>query len=113
MTNHPALPAEVIRAFHLMWDKFPGPVTLVHRSRLVMAANPVAVSLDREPGVKCSQLPPASAHAGCLGNKTLDEGRAQLKLAVTPEYQRMVYWVPIEGYPEYFLHFSTALSDQA
>ncbi|MDL2306463.1 hypothetical protein LJC48_00330 [Desulfovibrio sp. OttesenSCG-928-C06] len=112
MSDHPSLPQNVIDAFHLMWSKFPGPVTLVHRSRMIMAANPVAVSIGRNPGIKCSQIPPASAHAGCLADKTLDEGLAKLKLMITPEYQRMAYWVPIEGHPEYFLHFSTALSDK-
>lgn len=28
---------ELIEAFHLMWDNFPEPVTLVHKSREVVA----------------------------------------------------------------------------
>lgn len=111
MSDTPALPGNVIEAFHLMWSKFPGPVTLVHKSRMIMAANPVGISLGRIPGIKCSTLPPASSHEGCLGNKALSENCAKLKKLVTPEYQRMVYWVPVEGYPDYFLHFSIALSD--
>ena len=107
MATAPALPENVIKSFHLMWDKFPGPATLVHKSRTIMAANPVGISLGRVVGIKCSTLPPASSHDGCLGNKALCEGRAQLKKVVTQEHQRMAYWVPIEGYPDYFLHFSS------
>ena len=111
MPEAPTLPTGVIEAFHLMWNKFAGPVTLVHRSRLVMAANPAAVSIGREPGIKCSQLSPASSHAGCLANKALDEGKAKIRLVVTPEYQPMAHWVPIEGYPDFFLHFSTPIAE--
>lgn len=111
MSDTPTLPESVIAAFHLMWSKFSRPVTLVHKSRTVMAANAAGIALGRVPGVKCSTLPSTSSHKGCLGNKALSEGRTKLKKLVTPEYECMVYWVPIEGYPDYFLHFSTDVSD--
>ncbi|MDR1019678.1 MAG: hypothetical protein LBL73_02885 [Synergistaceae bacterium] len=101
--NAPA--QEVIDAFHLMWDNFPEPVSLVHRSREVVAVNKEHYM---EPGVICARTGDPGSHAGCLANEALRSGKA----VVVPNHsnaedkERLTHWIPLDGCPDYFIHFS-------
>jgi hypothetical protein len=68
---------EVIAAFHLIWDKFPEPVTLVHRSREILAVNEMAKQIGRISGTKCSQIGTPASHRVCKANQALDNQHFQ------------------------------------
>ncbi|MDR1045114.1 MAG: hypothetical protein LBP33_08365 [Candidatus Adiutrix sp.] len=107
MPKHP-LPQETVDAFHSMWDFFPEPVSLVHKSREVIAVNKVHFY---SPGVFCAKMGRGGPHVGCLANQALKEQKA---VAVTAhsqvEKQQMItYWIPVKGHPEYYVHFSVRI----
>jgi hypothetical protein len=89
-----------------MWDNFPEPVTLVHKSREVAAVNK-GNDHYREPGVICAGTG-GEPHTGCRADEALKSGKA----AVSPSHsdiedkERITYWIPLDGYPDYFIHFS-------
>jgi hypothetical protein len=103
--NAPA--QEVIDAFRLMWDNFPEPVSLVHKSREVIAVNKEHDNY-MEPGVICARTGNRGSHAGCLANEALKSGKA----VVAPNHsslegkERLTYWIPLDGYSDYYIHFS-------
>ena len=39
------VPQSVIEAFHLMWDEFPEPAQLHHKSRMILAVNKASAAL--------------------------------------------------------------------
>lgn len=40
----------ILEAFHMMWDNFPGPVRLIHKSKTILAVNEAARSKGFEAG---------------------------------------------------------------
>jgi hypothetical protein len=98
---------ELLQAFHLMWDNFPETVTLVHKSREILAVNKAGVKENRKKvGLFCSQLPPAEVHKVCRAEQALKTGLG----VCLPKYEgggvKLVYWVPLDGWPEVFVHFN-------
>lgn len=53
--------AEVIKAFHLMWDNYPESAMLIDKKRNIIAANKVAPSTGRIEGNKCALVEPLDA----------------------------------------------------
>ncbi len=104
------LDRKVVEAFELMWGKFPEPVTLVHKSREVIAVNSACASFGRNPGVKCNEQGPAEAHSGCLANRALSSQEATYKSMILGDKHIISYWLPIEGYPDYFIHFGVGVT---
>jgi hypothetical protein len=104
MLKHP-LPQEVVDAFHTMWDLFPEPVSLVHKSREVIAVNKVHYLT---PGAICARRGRGGPHNDCQANQALQEQKAVVVSKHSPleKQQLITYWVPIVGHPEYFIHFS-------
>lgn len=100
-------PKEMIDAFHLMWDNFPEPASLVHKSREVVAVNK---GHFLKPGTICARTTRAGAqaHKGCLANKAMSEGKAVAVLHPSPleKKELITYWLPLDGYPDYFIHLS-------
>ena len=110
MKEHPEV-AELAKDFHLMWDNFPGLASLVHKSKRVVAANEIAQSFGRKPGVFCIKLGDPQSHVPCLANECLKEGKPKV-LEKTGDYGvRLVHWQPIDGYPDYYVHYSVTLND--
>ncbi len=107
----PSLPDAVIEAFHLMWGNFPEGVSLVHKSRQVMAVNK---AMEKQgivkPGMNCAKIGSPEAHKGCLANKALASGEAAFVHMPLPGRDGVGFWIPLDGYPEFFLHFSVGLS---
>lgn len=64
-------PASLEKAFHLMWDHFPEPVSLIHKSKCVVAVNPACSSIGRTVGSICIKHGKPEAHKGCLALKAL------------------------------------------
>ncbi len=101
-----SLPDSVIEAFHLMWGNFPEPASLVHKSREVMAVNKAHRVLGRlAPGMNCARTGSPEAHKGCLGNQALASGQAAYSTGVYNGKEIIAYWLPLDGHPEYFIHF--------
>ena len=107
MLKHP-LPQEVVDAFHTMWDMFPEPVSLVHKSREVIAVNRVHYLT---PGAICAKRGRGGPHKGCLADQAIQEQKAVVVSKHSPlENQQLItYWVPVAGHPEYYIHFSVRI----
>ncbi|MDR3175104.1 MAG: hypothetical protein LBU06_01010 [Desulfovibrio sp.] len=98
----------LLESFHLMWDHFPECVQLTDKSFLVLAVNPAAGAIGREAGMTCAKHGPSEGHKGCKAQKTIKEHRATWT-AIPPAQEgklgTVVFWLPIDGYPDYYLHF--------
>lgn len=98
---------KVIDAFHLMWDYFPEPVTLVHKSREIMATNPACKLTGQKTGIRCIGMGTPEAHKGCLANQAVDTHKA----TYTKMGEKVIaYWLPIDGYPEFYVHFGVGVT---
>lgn len=104
MLKH-APPQEVVDAFHLMWDNFPEPASLVHKSREIVAVNKEHFF---PPGVFCSRTGRNGPHKACLAGKALAEGKAVVVPFHSPleDKELITYWIPLEGHPDYYIHTS-------
>lgn len=108
MTGEIHVDEKLIEAFHLMYDHYPEPATLVHKTKRVVAVNPPCAAIGREVGMNCAKHGPAEAHKGCLAAKAVKEQKAQWKMSGTlmpwgREY--VVFWLPVHGYPDFYIHF--------
>jgi len=101
--------SKVIEAFELMWGSFPEPVTLVHKSKEIIAVNAVARSFGREKGMNCATIG-HEPHRGCLANQVLATQKAAFFKGKFGERDIISYWLPIEGYPEHFVHFGVGVT---
>lgn len=97
---------ELSRYFRLMWGNYPGSATLVHKSRRIVAANPAGLAFGKRLGAICSQLGKPDDHRGCLAERVLKERRPMWIIKELPAGRRMVFWLPLDGQPDYYLHFS-------
>lgn len=95
---------EVIRAFHMMWDTFPERARLIHKDRTVPAVNRAAEKIGMTAGDHCYDGRPRSAHRGCLANRALRENTGMY--SASPEGARMPFWIPVDGVPDVYVHFS-------
>lgn len=98
---------ELIAAFHLMWDHFPEPVQLTHKSFEIIAMNPSMEIIGRHVGMRCIKHGPAESHKGCLAHKALNEHKAKYSTSIINGKESVAYWLPVDGYPDYYLHFGT------
>jgi hypothetical protein len=99
---------EVIASFHLMWGNFPEPVLLILKNREIVAINKVSEESGIKVGTKCSDMQPPQRHQGCRSNEAFETRKA------VGNKRGMVYalWVPIDGYPEYLVHFPVGAMGQ-
>ena len=71
-----------------------------------MAVNKAHLKLGYlKPGMNCAKTGPPGAHKGCLANKALATGEASYVLAKMVDKELIAYWLPLDGYPEFFVHF--------
>ena len=104
------LDTKVVEAFQLMWENFPEPVTLVHKSREVIAVNTACAAFGRTPGMRCIEQGAPEAHRGCLANQALQTQTATYKTITRGDKTIISYWLPINGYPDYFIHFGVGVT---
>ena len=102
--------ANVIDAFQLMWGSFPEPVTLVHKSREVIAVNAACESIGRVEGMNCATHGAPEAHKGCLANQALSTQQPAFKKSKFGDREIISYWLPLAGYPELFIHFGVGVT---
>ncbi|MDR1702786.1 MAG: hypothetical protein LBR56_08410 [Sporomusaceae bacterium] len=100
------LDAKVIEAFKLMWGNFPEPVILAHKTREIMAVNKACAKIGRAAGMNCAKIGSPEDHQGCRGNEALATGQAAVAKANVGGKEMLAYWLPLDGYPEYFVHFA-------
>lgn len=101
---------ELERAFHFMWETFPEPATLVHKSKKVIAVNSACQIIGREKGMNCAQHGPAEGHRGCLATKAVNAQQTAWKKSKYGDKDMVCYWMPIPGYPDYFIHFGVGVT---
>lgn len=99
---------ELVRAFHLMWDHFPAPCSLINKKREVIAVNPATKAIGREVGMICSKHGPPEMHKGCLASDALNSHETKQLQAERGGKKITVFWLPIDGYDEYYVHFAVA-----
>ncbi|MGX8833603.1 hypothetical protein ACWG0P_05255 [Amedibacillus sp. YH-ame6] len=100
---------EIITAFHCMWDAFPGPVRLIDKTHIVLAANPIADEKGFKVGVCCARVGDPSSHRGCKSAQLLKTRSAQCD---RPEKNRIRGWVPVKGFDSVYVHYTLQLSDE-
>jgi hypothetical protein len=94
------------KAFHLMWGKFPEPVQLTYKDREIIALNDASLKLGRAKGTKCSSRGAPEDHQGCLANRAMSRQEAVFRKITVEGKELLVYWLPLDGYPDLFLHFA-------
>jgi len=99
---------ELIKAFHLTWDAFPGTARLIDKCSRVLAVNRAGGKAGFAPGQICAQIPSPENHRGCKKALTLATRSAQVD---RPSPKKIRAWVPVEGYPEVVVHFSVAIPE--
>ena len=103
--------SRVVEAFHMMWGSFPEPVALIHKSREVMAVNAKCLSTGRmDVGMNCAMPGLSDCHKGCLADQALDSRKATFRKRVYGTREIISYWIPVDGYPEFFVHFGVGVS---
>jgi hypothetical protein len=94
-------------SFHLAWDNFPETVTLVYKDRTVIAINKVGEQAGRKKvGIKCSTMPPLESHKMCKANDCIKNHTATYAKWKGDLEDVVTFWLPIDGYYDYFIHFS-------
>ncbi len=99
---------ELVCAFHLTWDKFPGPARLIDKENHVLAVNQVAEEAGLTTGQICAKVGAPESHKGCRKALTLSSQKAQMD---RPTENKIRAWLPIEGYPDLVVHFSISLPE--
>ena len=99
---------ELIRAFHLTWDAFPGTSRLIDKGNHVLAVNQAAAAAGLTEGQVCAKIGAPESHRGCRKALALSTRTAQVD---RPIENKIRAWVPVEGYPEVVVHFSVMLPE--
>lgn len=100
---------DVIRAFHLTWDAFPGIARLIDKKNRVLASNRAAESAGLSAGQICVKMGAPESHRACKKALALSTQTAQMDM---PAENKIRAWVPLEGYPELVVHFSVLLPER-
>ena len=107
MNNSVTADPKLVEAFMLMWGSYPGPASLVHKSKTIIAVNEACRKGGREVGMICSQWASLDNHRGCQANRTLQEQQPLHKEVRRDQGVFRVYWLPLPGYPDFYVHFTT------
>ena len=101
--------SKVIESFHLMYDDFPEPAMLIHKSREMLAVNKACKLLGVAPGMFCNKQGKPEVHKGCLADKALKaQCAAWMKYPAPnrPDDSAIAFWLPVNGYPDIYVHFA-------
>lgn len=99
---------EVIEAFHMCWDAFPGAVRLIDKAHRILASNNCAKEKGFLPGVYCATIGEPCSHKGCKSAKMIKTKTAQTD---RPTYDRIRGWIPLQGYPDIYVHYTLELPE--
>lgn len=106
----PQADPKLIEAFTLMWSAYPGPASLVHKSKTIIAVNRACLMGGRKPGMNCARWDSPDKHRGCLANRALKEQTPLHKEVRRDDGVFRVYWLPVPDYPDFYVHFTTELT---
>ena len=76
------------------------------RDSNIIAANKVAPSTGRIEGNKCALVEPLEQHKGCRAEEAWKNGEASYRKKVGKLGDVVSFWIPVDGYPDYLVHFS-------
>ncbi len=117
MSDEPRVDEKLLEAFHLMFDHYPKPAQLAHKSKKIVAVNPAGEAIGRQVGMVCATHGAPEAHRGCLAARAVKNRQAtwQTVPPSAPDGREVVvFWLPVTGHPDFFVHFSAGnLPDQA
>ena len=102
-------PQELVESFRLMWGTYPAPASLVHKSKTIIAVNAACRLGGREPGMNCAKWDSPEKHKGCLANRALREQKPLYRETRDEDGVSRVYWLPVPGYPDFYVHFGTGV----
>lgn len=112
MSEQEQLEEKLCEMFHTMWDGFPEGVQLCHKSHRIVAVNPACAAYGRVPGTNCAK--------GCAGFKAGLCRHVQMQKtnaatwchgkSIGAAKEMTTYWLPVVGYPDYYIHFSVGLT---
>ena len=100
---------DLVRAFHLTWDSFPGAARIIDSFNRNIAVNKFAAASGMKAGEICALRPSPEQHRGCLKRKALLTGAPQFDRTFTGKIRG---WLPLEGYPDAVVHFSIAVPEK-
>lgn len=100
--------AELIEAFHALWDNFPGMARLIDRNHTVLAANPAAEAKGFVPDALCAAVGDPAIHRQCKHGKMFREGAAQTDAVLE---DRIRGWMPVAGREDVCVHFALPLPE--
>lgn len=95
--------AELIEAFHLLWDNFPGMARLINDKHVVLASNPIAESKGFVTGANCAKVGDPAIHRGCKHSAMFRCKTAQTDIVLG---DRIRGWVPVTGREDVCVHFA-------
>lgn len=101
---------DLICAFEAMWGKYPEPVRLINNKFMIVGVNEAYKNLGGTTGVRCNTLLTPEFHKGCKAMKSLKTQETQTIVSKDDKSEWTTYWIPVQGYPEYFIHFTNGLS---
>jgi hypothetical protein len=97
---------KLIEAFHLTWDHYPETVILIYKDRTIIAINKAGEKAGRQIGIKCYSTTADEIHTGCKANDAL-RNHVYTYVVEKREGGAMIsFWLPIDGYNDYLIHFS-------
>lgn len=92
---------ELMNAFYLMWENFPGTARLIRKDRTILASNAYAKKVGFVPEVKCVSVGSPEIHKGCRVNEMFRTGHYQV---VKSENGMLRYWLPVPGRDDVYVH---------
>jgi len=92
---------ELMNAFYLMWESFPGTARLIRKDRTILASNAFAKRVGFVPDVKCVMVGSPEIHNGCRVNEMFRTGSYQV---VKSENGTLRYWLPVPGHDDVYVH---------
>lgn len=101
---------ELIEAFHMLWDNFPGPVRLINRNHMVVAANPLAMEKGFVVGCCCARVGEPSSHKGCKAADMIKTGCAKQD---RPDSDRIRGWIPLLDHTELYVHYTMMIPKES
>ena len=103
---------ELSKAFHLMYDGFPEPVQLTHRTHRVVAVNPAMEKYGRTPGMNCARGCPGLKAGFCRHVQMMKKAKAAWLFGASAADKQPLptYWIPVSGHPEYYIHYGIGVA---
>lgn len=97
---------KVLEAFKIMWNEYPEPAMLINRGKRVMAINWACRQVGPHVGAFCHEIGGCQdINNRCLINHCLESRKAVHIKVGNGQKQWSIHWVPIDGCPDYCVHF--------